>query len=134
MSWPDPEGGLRDYLRANAGVVALVVQRVFFGIPDNPVWPLITVSRVGGGDDLSEAPIDVALLQVDCWADGRNKAQAHAVASAVRDALAAIRGAVAVNGTTVLYGAVVESVLFAPDPADARPRYAITAQVTARAA
>jgi len=137
MSWPDVEGAVRDHLRADVGVSALVGQRVFFGVPlaaDGTVaaqMPCVTVRRVGGGDDPSDAPVDQALIQIDCWASSRNKASAAAVMAAVRNALTEIRTAVV--GSTVLYGAVVESVIWAPDPADL-PRYAVTALVTARAA
>jgi hypothetical protein len=67
---PDVEGGVRTFLRANAGVAAIVGQRVFFGVPKGATeatFPLVTVSRVGGGDDFSDVPIDVALVQIDCW-------------------------------------------------------------------
>lgn len=143
--FPDIEGGLRDYLRSHAVVSAIVFQRVFFGVPDKPTYPLLVVQRVGGADDPSEAPIDRALVQIDCWgrlfndSDKRkvahgDKAGADALRRAVRKALWQIRGGIPVNATTVLYGASVESDPFIPDPANARPRYAITARVTARAA
>ena len=137
MSWPDVEGAVRDHLRADADVAALVGTRVFFGVPLDSngqvtaQLPLVTISRVGGGDDASEAPIDQALLQIDCWAASRNKAQAHAVTSAVRKSLTEIRTAEV--GSTVLFGAVVESVIWSPDPKDL-PRYSLTALVSARAA
>lgn len=135
MSYPDIEGALRDHLRT-AGVCA---GRVYFGIPDSdPTYPLATVQRVGGGDDLSEAPIDLALMQITVWGrqDARlhtDKAEARAEANKVRDALYAIRRATALTASVIAYGAAVESDLWAPDPSD-RGRYVITALVTARAA
>lgn len=137
MAWPDVEGALRTHLRAAAGVTALVGQRVFFGVPiddDGNVTaqlPFVTVRRVGGGDDPSDAPVDQALIQIDCWASSRNKASATALAAAVRNTLTEIRTVTV--GSTVLYGVSVESVIWAPDPSDL-PRYALTALVTARAA
>jgi hypothetical protein len=142
--FPDVEGGVRDYLRAHASVSALVGTRVFFGIPAAPTFPLITVTRVGGTDDTSEATIDQALVQIDCWgrlyADtdpthkGGDKAQCDAVRRAVRRAFRDIRTATALNASTVAYGARVESDPFRPDPDSDRPRYAVTASITARAA
>lgn len=144
VTFPDVEGGVRAFLRANTGVAALVGQRVFFGVPDSPTWPLVTVQRVGGGDDLSEAPIDLALVQLDCW--GRlysdtnpdsthgDKAQARAVANAVRAAVHEIRSDGTVYAGCVLYGASVNSDLFVPDPDNDRPRYSLLTSWSARAA
>lgn len=132
---PDVEGGIRDYLRT-AGVCA---GRVYFGIPTDAatVYPLVTVARVGGGDDPSEAPLDQALVQVDVWgrkdpAGHTDKAEARAAANAVRTALRAIRGATALNADVTAFGAAIEADLWAPDPAD-RGRYSLTALVTSRA-
>lgn len=137
----DVEGGLRTYLRADAGIQAVVAQRVFFGIPDSPTFPLVVVRRVGGGDDPSEAALDQALVQFDCWgpvtASGHgDKATAQSVRAAVRKVLRllAMQGATALDANTVCYGAVVQSDIWLPDPADDMPRYAISAVVTARAA
>lgn len=143
---PDVEGGIRDYLQADSGVKAIVGTRgVFFGIPDGPSWPLVVIRRVGGSEDSSEAAIDLALLQIDCW--GRlfndtdptksahgDKAQTEALRRAVRKALWQIRGITRLNSSVVAFGAFVESDPFVPDPNNDRPRYAITARVTARAA
>jgi len=141
MTWPDVEGGLRTYLRADAAVSALCAQRVFFGVPRKGArFPLVTVQRIGGGDDPSEVPIDRALVQVDCWgafADETahvrpNKAGAFALAAAVRDALSAIRGATDIGEDVIAYGANVVSSQWLPD-ADDRPRYSLTVDLTARA-
>lgn len=141
---PDVEGGVRDYLRGFPDVAAIFDQRVFFGIPAKPVWPLLVVQRVGGTDDPSEAALDLALVQIDVWgrlysdddatAKGGDKAQCDAGRRAVRKAFRSIRGATALNATTVAYGAVVQSDPFRPDPDSDRPRYALTASIAARAA
>lgn len=135
MTWPDVEGAARDYLRADAGVAALVGARVFFGIPKGAkeaTFPLVVVSRVGGGQATGDAPVDVALLQIDCWGsigtEGNGlKAGATALVNAVRSSL----DAVGTDSTAVLKGANVESVLWLPDADNDRPRYAVTAEVTA---
>lgn len=133
----DVEGAVRDYLR-NQDIDDLGA-RVYFGVPTgSATYPLATVQRVGGGDDVSEAPIDQALIQIDVWgridnAGHTDKAQARAVADGVREALRDIRGATELTDTCIAYGAAVEADLWAPDPTD-RGRYSITALVTARAA
>jgi hypothetical protein len=135
MSFPDVEGAVRDHLRAQN----VCGGRVYFGVPDgDPTYPLATVQRVGGGGDISEAPLDLALIQIDVWgrkdaAGHTDKAAARAEANAVRTALQEIRGATALTATVTAYGAAVESDLWAPDPSD-RGRYVITALVTARSA
>jgi hypothetical protein len=136
---PDVEGGVRTFLRANAEVAAIVGQRVFFGVPKGATeatFPLVTVSRIGGGDDFSEVPIDIALLQIDCWGgidDSGNgkKAEAVSLLNAVRNACLAIRGRTALNSSVDAAGIFVQSVVWLPDPANDRPRYSVTAEVTA---
>lgn len=136
---PDVEGALRIFLRANAGVAAIVGQRVFFGVPKNAVeatFPLVTVQRVGGGDDEGEAPIDLALVQIDAWggldASGNGKkSEAAALMSAIRNALFAIRARTALSSTVDAAGISVQSVVWLPDPDNDRPRYSVTAEVTA---
>jgi hypothetical protein len=133
-TWPDVEGALRTHLRADAGVAALVGQRVFFGVPrgaKEETYPLVVVQRVGGGQDASEAPVDVALVQVDCWGSINNgnglKAECTALVNSVRAALESV----GTDSTAVLKGADVESVLWLPQVDNDRPRYAVTAVVTA---
>lgn len=134
MTWPDVEGGIRDYLRANTAIAALVGTRVFFGIPATVQYPLITVQRVGGGDDTSEAPIDQALIQIDVWAAVGNKASATAVLNAVRDCLSGIRGRTTLKAGVTGFGAEVVSVIWAPEQGTDQPRYSVTAAVAAIAA
>lgn len=138
IEWPDVEGGVRAYLRADADVQAALggSQRVFFGIPRSPTWPLAVVARVGGGSDSSDVPIDVALVQVDCWGviDTNGyplKAGAWALVNAVRSALERIRERVHVSDSCDLHGAQVTSIVWLPDPDNDRPRYSLTAEVTA---
>lgn len=141
MAEADPELAVRDYLRADATVNGLIGNRIFFGAPRNgaPTTAFATVRRVAGQDDLSEAPLDLSQLQIDCWGQkatqgpGGSKASANALRAAVRGALREIRGTTT-QGSTVLYGANVIGDVWAPDPESDRPRYVVTAEVTARAA
>lgn len=141
VEYPDTEGAVRNYLRAHADVQAAVAQRVFFAVPDEATFPLLTVALVGGFDDASDAPLDQSLVRIDALGDLHpgslnhpNKAQAATAALAVRQALYDLRdGAdVSVGARTVrLHGAGVQSVVYLPDPANHRPRYSITTQIAA---
>lgn len=136
---PDVEGALRTWMRTLSSITTLVGQRVFFGVPKGAgesTFPLVTVSRVGGGDAEGEAPVDQALVQVECWGsfdasgNGR-KAQATALVNAVRSEFRAVNGSTVLSGTTIALGINVESVVWLPDPDSDRPRYVVTAEVTA---
>lgn len=129
--WPDPEGAVRAWLRADAPLDAIVADRIWFGVPKvDPVWPLVTVQRVGGGNAEGDAPIDEAQLQIDCWGElyangNANKAQAWQVAVAVRRALEVVNDTLIATGCRAAIN--VESIQWAPDPDDDRPRYIVQA-------
>lgn len=133
-AFPDTEGACRAWLRATSSVTALVGSRSFFSVPDDADeddYPMVTVERVGGGEDGSEAAIDVAVLQLKIHGKRRGKAAAHAIKSAIRSELRAIRSPVAWTPTVTCYGAHVESDLYLQDPQDRRPAYVLTVTVTA---
>lgn len=131
--FPDVEEGMRQYLRTETGVNAVVAGRVFFGVPPKGAeFPLLTVRRSGGGDDASDAPVDQAVLQFSCW--GGSKQEAWQLTAALRRALHEIRSRTTLASGVDGLGAIVDGVIFSPDPADARPRYIVTARVTATAA
>lgn len=136
--WPDVEGGMKTYLLADTDVIAAVGTRVFFAVPASPTFPLVCVRRVGGGEGLGEAPVDEAIIAFDCWGDVKDKASAYTVKAAVRRALFKIRGGPTVLRTPAAgvpgvdaFGASVNGDTWAPDPADDRSRYVVTAAVTA---
>lgn len=137
MSWPDVEGALRTWLRADAGLQAVVGNRVFFGVPKRATtWPLITVQRVGGGQDFSDAPVDLALVQLDVWgqhdASGNGmKSEALTVLNTLRSRLDSLKNRTALSDDVDAFGIEVLSVVWAPDPEDDRPRYVVTAEVSA---
>lgn len=136
--FPDVEGALRTWLRTQPSLTALVGQRVFFGVPKGATeatFPLVTIQRVGGGADTSTAPIDRALLQIDCHGsidasgNGR-KAEATALVNTVRALLHSIENT-SLTATCRALGVTVESVIWLPDPDNDRPRYSVTAEVIA---
>lgn len=139
-TWPDPEGLVQTALKADTAVTALVGNRVFFGIPKRNVegtFPLIVVGRVGGGQDASEAPLDVPMLQIDCWgsldAKGNGlKRDCLTLVNTVRSSLEAMGTVTTIAGHQL--GVNVESVLWLPDPDNGRPRYTVTAEVAVIAA
>lgn len=141
VEYPDVEGGLRAYLRAHTDCVAVLGTRVWFARPDKADYPLAVVQLVGAVDDGSEAPIDQALVQIDIHGPLHankhpDKATTYAAAAAVRQALYDLnRGDTTVeiaDGNSVrLMGSNVQSSVYLPDPDNGRPRYAITAQITA---
>jgi hypothetical protein len=132
-NWPNVTKALRDYLRADTGVSALVGNRVFFGIPDRVAFPLVTVTRVAGGQDAGEAPIDRPIMQLDCWGIPGNGASAEDTANAVKSALEAIKGRTSLNADCVAFGASVMGAPFFPDPETGQPRVVLTVDMTAHA-
>ena len=128
-AWPDVEGAVRSWLRADTGVQAVVAQRVFFGVPKpDPVFPLAVVQRVGGGAAPGDAPLDEALVQIDCWGSfhdngNGNKASAWSLAAAVRTALEVDNDTLIATGVRAVIA--VETIAWAPDPDNDRPRYIV---------
>lgn len=133
--YPDVEGGFKDYLRSRSRIQTLIGNRVFLEA-NNAVesdYPLIEIQRVGGGDDNSEAALDNAVLQVDLWGQLRNRAGLKPLYQAVRAEcrLITVAGAVELRPGMVAYGAVVNTAIYLPNPADDRPHYVLTVAVTA---
>lgn len=123
MTWPDPEGMVKDALSA-----ALIADgRVFMFIPENsPTFPLVTVQRVGGGAP-GETPVDYALIQIDVWGRTRNKASATTVLGQVLEQVTAwddVR-----SSTGRILGGTIQSVVSMDDPVEGRPRYVVTVEV-----
>lgn len=130
LVYVDPEGALRGWLRVHP-LLTSVGGRVFFGIPDNgPAYPLVVVSRVGGGPEPGPTPVESALIQLDVWAG--SKSTASDVARRVVQALQEMESE-NLSADVFGCGASVESVIWLPDPDDGQPRYVVTARITVRA-
>lgn len=124
---PDSEAAVRNYLRQDAGVTALVGNRVFFGT-DNAAYPWVAVQRVGGGVAVNDlANVDGPMIQLDCYGGPRNKAAAWGAAAAVIAALRKIETQPWRDAATslTLYGSTVDWV-WLPDPESEVARYVIT--------
>lgn len=128
--WPDTEGAIRDYLRGVPEVAADVGTRVFFGVAEG-TFPQVVVSRVGATSDLSDAPIDQALIQLDVWGPDRDKATATRVKNRVKGAITALNHRPVVVGGVQLAGATVDSDAWLPDPNTQQARYILTCTVVA---
>lgn len=134
--WPDIEGAIQTFLRADAGVAALVGNRVFFSSPMAPHYPMVLITRIGGASATGETPLDNTFLQIDCF--GRlpeegagGKLEATSLLRAVRKALSSIRGRTRLDTNTVGYDARVASVFYSPIRDDNRPRNVVTVTVSA---
>lgn len=135
--WPDIEGALRTYLRADTDLAALISNRVFFGVPrdSTDAFPLVMITRIGGGQTSSEVPLDNALIQFDVYGkkseeSGGGRKAVTDIALALRKALSTIRGRTRLDSTVVAFGVVVSSQVFSPLPGDDRPRYLMTVTVS----
>jgi len=134
MSWPDVEGAMKSYLATHVASA----KGVYLGIPEgaldnDALFPMIVVQRVGGGQDPSEAEIDLALIQLMIVGKKRGSQSCWDCTAETRSVLAAIRGNTTLRSDVVAYGAEDNNVTYAPD-VDGRARYAITTQVAAVAA
>jgi hypothetical protein len=94
---PDAERLVTTFLRAQPDVAALASTRVTTELPKAPIYPAVTISRVGGVPTLP-GYLDVARLEVSAWAT--TKAAAHTLARTVEAALLAVPGAHALGTVT----------------------------------
>lgn len=135
--FPDAEGAVKTFLRSRPEVTTTAAgTRVFMDMPTAPTFPLVTVQRVGGGVDPSEVPLDVALVDISCW--GRLDASGHAmwaelmvVVNGVRSALSVINGRTELSADVDGFGVQEAGLVRLIDPADGRPRYSLTTEVSA---
>ena len=135
----DVEGAVRTWLRTVPQVASLVDTRVFFQIPPETAWPILTLQEVGGSID-EYVPTQSSLLQIDCWGSPHptpgktNKSESKEVCLAVCNALRALNSGTALNDEVVALGALILSAPWVPDPASNQARYSITAEVFAKPA
>jgi hypothetical protein len=116
--------------------LASVGSKVFFGIPKppptanpatwRPNYPLIALSRVGGGPD-ADLPSDDARIQFDVWAD--DKATAARIATQLVGHASAIGGDV-VAGAVIAGALVLMGPLWRPDQTAQLARYVVDVQFT----
>lgn len=126
----DIEGGWKAWLRARAGFTTVFGNRAFLRADAKAAYPQLVITRIGGGDDTSEANIETALVQFDVWGELNDRHGCHQAKSAVRTELRSICG-----GTTLLNAGCAVLGLprvlddrFLPDPSTNRPRYVLTVE------
>ncbi len=124
MSGVDVEALVVNALLDDAGIAALVSDRVYTDLPAQPRWPLATVTRIGGPTDFL-GHIDSALVQVEGWA--KDRGTALDITNAALTALLALRGSFdegVVTGASPFTG-----VGYLPDPPSSTPRYVFRIQL-----
>lgn len=90
---PDVERILSSYVRSRTEITDLVAQRVYTELPRREadrVFPLVRLSRIGGGPTGSPLYLDRALVSADIW--GGTKAEARLVAATLAGVLDEIGG------------------------------------------
>jgi len=122
--------GLRNWLRANGPIVAIVGTRTYVGaLPIGAPLPALVILRVGGGMAGTDT-YDHALVQVEAWASGG--AAAEALIATVVAALGTAPEMTALTATTQLMGAALNSLVWAPDPDTDSARYIATMDIDVR--
>ncbi len=110
--------------------------RVYSSIPTNPVWPLITVKRIGG-TPADRVRLDRANIQIDVW--GNNKSEARDLADSARVKLHAMEPKVCTTGAGYPVNGIITGIAdtfgltWLPDPLTDRDRYIFAVYVYAHA-
>jgi len=128
------EIGVRDWLKAQPAVAAAVGNRIFLGVPPELArageggYPLIGIHRLYS---LVERylPVDVAVLQLDCWGPMKSQRSAYTAASAAAAALWSLTPNTPLGADMVAKGVTDITSQWFPDPISDRPRYIVTATV-----
>lgn len=131
MEYPAVEMGVRDWLRTESSLVALVggdSRRIDIDYSGDKASTHLTLFRAGGGPS-RKVPLDNAVLAFHCW--GRGRGAALNLATELINVLNT-RTEVALNDTAWLRGCTVESSNWLPDPTG-QPRYVVIARVIASA-
>jgi len=68
MGYVSAEATLIAWAKATTTINNLVGGRISKQLPEDPTFPYLTVRRVSGAPDSSEAPIDLPLIQFSCYA------------------------------------------------------------------
>jgi hypothetical protein len=123
----DPVVAVRTALVAQSPVTTLVAQRIYYAIPETPVYPLLVLSLV----DEDEVRPDTlgARVQVDVWGQGGTPQQvidAKAIAAAIRSVARDLKGSW--SGATIS-NCVAGQVVPSPDTTTGRTRFVVDLQV-----
>lgn len=128
MLIPDAEQIVSRWLQAQAAMIVQVAARTYTIVPDEPLFPLFLVRRIGG-QPLGNRPLyhDRALLQGEAYGDRKKQAQEVAETARYLLSLDAFTGLHEVDGDPVGVVAGVEFGAFRwlpdPDYTPAKARY-----------
>lgn len=123
----DPVVAARTALVAQASLTALVAQRIYFAIPQSPVYPLLVLSLVDE-DEIRPETLS-ARVQVDVWGVGGSNQQVidtKAIASVIRSVARDLKGSW--SGATIS-NAVAGQVIPNPDATTSRARFVVDLQL-----
>lgn len=139
--FPDLLGDLRVEAR-NAILPSLLGRRVFFAMPDKPVWPLVRVYDTGGGPEGGEVPMENRRVAWDIWGRPRIGDKANlgagtfedvtAIVLAIKSWLHDLYGPIGNTGSTWVLNAEVTNAVPSPDPDAGAARYLIDSLFTIR--
>jgi len=129
----DVEALIATFLRGQPNVTAIVADRVYTDIPHHPEYPLVLITRTGGGS-LYKDWLEAADVEINAF--GGPHKLAYSLASACISAMTS-----AMAGVTHTEGVVTKvkagSIAYNPDPEVAdtqghsRPRFTVSVVVTA---
>lgn len=124
---PDIEQLVSEFLRAQAEVTALVGQRVYTAVPNEPTFPLLLLKRIAGSPVLSRPRvIDAPVVQLDAY--GGTKKQAHTL---IQTACAVVAERIeGVHATGVVAGVVFGPLSWLPDPSYVPAKARFVADIT----
>jgi len=123
VPWLTP---LRDWLRSQPAVVAVVGARTYLGaLPLGAVLPALVVWRAGGGHD--GTTMDSAMVQLEAWA--ASGAQAETLMATAVSTLGSAPGLLDLSPTARLGGVRLNAMMWAPDPDTDVARYVATLDV-----
>lgn len=80
---PDAEVAMREWLLSEPEVTALLSTRIATRLPEDPVFPFLTLFVVGGEFAVGEAPLYEAFVQFDAFGARGGRHPDYASASAV---------------------------------------------------
>jgi len=139
-TFPDLLGDLRIEARG-AILPALLGRRVFFAMPDKPVWPLVRIYDTGGGPDGGEVPVENRRVAWDIWGRPRigdksnmgagTFADVTAIVLAIKSFLHDLYGPIG-SGSTCVLNAEVTNVVPSADPDAGAARYLVDSLFTIR--
>ena len=115
------------WAKADMALAAILDGRVATDLPSDPTFPFLVVFQIGGAPDPSEAPVDLPLLQWDCYgSEGfAGRAQADTLARPLLDRLSSADG-MTVLGQGHIYGHQTIDYRRSPEPDTGWARYTIT--------